>query len=102
GLRINGAYYSDQGFDQIDLLSGNLNVSLPLLVAQSRRLSVGVTLAYNSQVWSMDRRGVQSLGMDTGAGFGWRAGTVSISPIRSRDSGGTEYVFVNDSGAEYP
>jgi hypothetical protein len=54
GVRANGAYWGAAG-EQIDLLSGNLNFSIPLFKALGRG-GWGVTfaLSYNSQMWRQD------------------------------------------------
>jgi len=54
GIRPNGAYWG--GGEQIDMRSGNLNYSIPLLKAQGRD-GWGVTfaLSYNSQLWRQDQ-----------------------------------------------
>ena len=51
GVRTTGAYWGATG-ENIDVRSGNLNFSLPLLSAQARTgWTVGFNLNYNSQNW---------------------------------------------------
>ena len=66
GARPTGAYWGAAG-EQIDLLSGNLNFSIPLFKAQGRG-GWGVTfaLSYNSQIWRQDPGGVWRLGARCG------------------------------------
>ena len=70
GLRSNGAYWGSAG-EQVDLLSGNLNFSVPLFKAVGRG-GWGVTfaLSYNSQLWRSngpaDDQRAWLLGGDTG------------------------------------
>src|SRR5205823_10137826 len=62
GVRANGSYWGAAG-EQIDMLSGNLNFTLPLLKPQARG-GWGVTFAltYNSQIWRQDSSGTSLLG----------------------------------------
>src|SRR5439155_6414531 len=72
GVHPTGTYWGTGG-EQIDMLSGNLNFTLPLLKAQGRGdWSVNLALNYNSQIWRQDTGGTWNLGMDVGYGFGWR------------------------------
>jgi RHS repeat-associated protein len=98
GVRANGAYLKD-GIESIDTLSGNLNLTLLLLKAQSRRASIGIALSYNSQLWRKDTAGSWSFGRDTGFGYGWMLQAGSLVPAKSGSN--TGYTFVNASGAEY-
>ena len=51
GLRPTGTYWGGSG-EQVDVLSGNVNFSLPLLRAQGRGgWGVPFALTYNSQNW---------------------------------------------------
>jgi RHS repeat-associated protein len=101
GVRPTGAYWGAAG-ERIDLLSGNLNFTLPLLRAQGRGGS-GVTfaLSYNSQSWRRDPGGTWKLGRDVGYGFGWRLQAGSLTPYWSDYWTIHHYVFTDSSGAEY-
>jgi RHS repeat-associated protein len=100
GIHPNGAYWGE-GKEQIDLQSGNLNYTFPLIKAQSRGWSVGVGLNYNSQNWRKDPGGVWKLGRDSGYGWGWKlnAGSLryyfsnywTISHVGFTDSTGSEH-----------
>ena len=51
GVRSTGAYWGASG-ENIDVMSGNLNFTLPLVKAQARSgWGVGFNLNYNSQNW---------------------------------------------------
>lgn len=66
GVRPNGAYWGAAG-ENIDLLSGNLNFSVPLIKAMGRgSSSVTFALSYNSQMWRQDSGGIWLLGEDVG------------------------------------
>jgi RHS repeat-associated protein len=100
GVRTTGSYWGAAG-EQIDLLSGNLNLSIPLVTAQARGgWSATFSLSNNSQFWRQDSTGVYSRAIDSGYGFGWRLGVGSVIP---EYSGGqiAYYIFVDASGAEY-
>lgn len=57
GVRSTGAYWGAGG-EQIDVMSGNLNFTLPLVKAQARSgWDVGFNLNYNSQNWRYDSGG---------------------------------------------
>lgn len=101
GIRAHGAYWS-AGHGKIDLLSGNLNFSLPLIRAMGRKSIDKVGWSYNSQLWRMDANGLQNFGADLGYGFGWRAQLGSIQPLLSKDLAVIGYTFINATGAEYP
>jgi hypothetical protein len=99
GVRPTGAYWGAAG-EQIDMLSGNLNFSIPLLRPQSRGWGVTFGLSYNSQMWRNDGGGIWKLGYDTGYGLGWRLQAGSIFPVWY--NGGLLYcVFTDSTGAEY-
>jgi hypothetical protein len=67
GVRTTGSYWGAAG-ENIDLLSGNLNFSIPLIKAMGRgNSSVTFALSYNSQMWRQDANGnVWPLGEDVG------------------------------------
>jgi RHS repeat-associated protein len=101
GLRANGSYWGGMG-EQIDVRSGNLNYSYPLITAQSRGLSVLLSLSYNSQNWRQDSSGNSwNLGMDTGYGYGWLLQFGSITPFYSSEWDVAFYQFRDSSGAVY-
>jgi hypothetical protein len=91
GLRPTGTYWG-AGSEQIDLQSGNLNYTVPLLQAKGRTgWSVPISLNYNSQMWRKDAASNSTwyYGRDTGYGHGWRllAGSIALftkTGIRSR------------------
>ena len=81
GVQPNGAYWGAAG-EQIDMLSGNLNFSVPLIKAPSRGgWSASFALSYNSQSWRQDSGGTWKLGRDVGYGFGWKLQAGSITPF---------------------
>jgi YD repeat-containing protein len=107
GVRPTGAYWGASP-EQIDVLSGNLSYSLPLLKAQGRNgWGVGFSLSYNSQNWRKDSGGTWDLGRDVGFGYGWKLLAGSLTPYWSSywtvdhwgftDSTGAEYRLTNDS-----
>jgi len=68
GVRPTGSYWGSAG-EQIDLLSGNLSYSLPLITAVGRAgLKANFALAYNSQNWRFVIAEDRLLGADTGYG----------------------------------
>jgi hypothetical protein len=101
GSRPTGAYWGASP-EQIDLLSGNLNFSIPLLSAQGRNgWSVPFSLSYNSQNWRHDGGGTWELGSDVGYGYGWRLMAGSLTAFYAGWLGVDHYQFVDASGAEY-
>ena len=101
GVRRNGAYWGAAP-EQIDLLSGNLCFSLPLLTANSRGAKVAVRLSYNSQLWKKEGIAVRSYGQDLGMGLGWRLSIGSIRTQPAPEGPAKSYVFIDNTGAEYP
>ena len=101
GIRPTGTYWG-AGTGQIDLLSGNLNYSTPLLRAVGRG-GWGSTfaLSYNSQLWRQNNNVTWKLGHDTGFGFGWRLQAGSLTPYWSDDDTLHHYTFTDSTGAEY-
>ena len=68
GVRPTGACWGGPG-EQIDMLSGNVNFTLPLFKAVGRgNWGVTFALSYNSQLWRQDSAGQWKLGRDTGFG----------------------------------
>ena len=100
GLRSTGAYWGAAG-EQIDMLSGNLNFSLPLLKAVGRGgWGVGFNLIYDSQIWALNAAGPWKLGYDSGYGMGWKLLAGSIFPVWC-SSAVQYYVYTDSTGAEY-
>jgi hypothetical protein len=100
GIRPNGTYWGG-GPEQIDVLSGNLSYSLPVVLAGGRGVNVRIPCSYNSQMWERDNPKVLSYGADTGVGYGWRVQMGSVVPQLSGRSV-TGYSFISDTGAEFP
>jgi len=102
GVRPLGTYWG-YGGEQIDMRSGNLNYSVPLVKALGRGgWGVGFNLTYNSQNWRQDPGGVWKLGRDVGYGYGWKLLAGSLLPVY--DGYFTpvhHYVFTDSTGAEY-
>jgi RHS repeat-associated protein len=101
GVRPTGNYWGDKG-EQIDVLSGNLNYTLPLVTAKSRGgHAFTFNLNYNSQIWRQDVAGTWLLGEDLGYGMGWRLQAGSLTPYASSWGITDHYLFVDSTGAEY-
>jgi len=83
------------------MLSGNLNFSLPLVLAVSRGAVAKIVCSYNSQLWETSGSKEQSYGIDSSFGYGWRVQIGSIVPQLSQ-RGVSGYTYINESGAEYP
>ena len=79
GRRALGTYWGAHG-EHIDLLSGNLNFSTHVVNASSRVLKAAVSCSYNSQLFKRTSDGVESFGIDTGYGLGWRVQIDASSP----------------------
>ena len=101
GLRPNGvgAYWGG-GSEQIDVLSGNLNYSIPLFDVGGRGINVKLKCSYNSQQWERANSTVIVHGQDTGVGYGWIIQLGCIVPNYS-DGNIAGYSFINDTGAEF-
>jgi RHS repeat-associated protein len=101
GVHSLGSYWGAAG-EQIDMLSGNLNFTVPLLRAMGRGVW-GQTFAlnYNSQLWRLDSGGTWNLGKDVGYGWGWRLMAGSIAPYWSDAYTIQYYLFTDYTGAEY-
>jgi hypothetical protein len=100
GVRPTGTYWGGLG-ENLDLMSGNLNFTVPLLKAQARSgWKVGLNLTYNSENWRQDG-GTWNLGQDVGYGYGWKL--LAGSLIAQYGPGGTlaQYLFADATGAEY-
>ena len=102
GVRPTGAYWGGTN-ENIDVLSGNLNYTVPLLKAQARGgVSVSFNLVYNAQNWRQDSGGVWIYDGDVGYGFGWQLLAGRIIPVWN--PGGftaAYYLFIDSTGAEY-
>jgi hypothetical protein len=100
GVRPTGTYWG-AGNEQIDVLSGNLNFTVPLLAAEGRNgWGVGFNLTYNSQNWRSDAGGLWKLGADVGYGYGWNLFAGSLIPIYSGQTL-SYYSFTDATGAQY-
>ncbi len=100
GVRASGSYWGTAG-EQIDVLSGNLNFSLPLLSPKSRGgWGTSLMLSYNSQMWRQEGGVSWKLGKDVGYGLGWRLQAGSIIPVWYNGSL-LSCIFVDATGAEY-
>jgi len=101
GVRPEGSYWGAGG-EEIDMRSGNLNFTLPLLRPEGRGgWGVPFALTYNSQNWRKDSNGHWKLGQDVGYGFGWRLLAGSITPVFSDLLTVHHYIVTDATGAEY-
>lgn len=101
GVRPTGSYWGATG-EQIDLLSSNLNYSLPLLKTMGRGdWGVNFQLSYNSQIWRGDAAGTWKLGRDVGYGFGWKLLAGALVSYWSDYSTLHHWTFIDSTGAEY-
>jgi hypothetical protein len=102
GVRPTGAYWGGTN-ENIDVLSGNLNYSYPLLKAQARGgVSVPFNLVYNVQNWRQDSGGQWVYDGDVGYGFGWQLLAASIMPVWNPNGFTANYYLFSDStGAQY-
>ena len=101
GVRPTGSYWGGGG-EQIDMLSGNLNYTTPILKAMGRGgWGVGFNLAYNSQNWRQDPAGTWQLGADVGYGYGWKLLAGSLLPLNAPSGLVVEYIFADATGAQY-
>ena len=101
GMRPTGSYWG-AGPEQIDMQSGNLNLTIPVAQAKSRS-GWGATFAlnHNSQCWRKDSGGEWTFCRDTGFGYGWRLLAGSIRPVYETYMTIDHYVFSDSTGAEY-
>jgi len=80
-VRPNGTYWGGAG-EQINMRSGNVNFTVPLMKAQARSgWGVGFSLSYNSQNWLQDAGYSWKIGNDVGFGFGWKLQAGSLTPV---------------------
>jgi RHS repeat-associated protein len=101
GVRPTGSYWGASG-ENIDMRSGNLNFSIPLLKAQGRGgWGVGFNLTYNSQNWRQDPGGTWQFGRDVGYGYGWKLQAGSLTPIYQGYFTLHHYLYVDATGAQY-
>ena len=102
GVRSTGTYWGAGG-ENIDVRSGNVNYTLPLIGAKGRGSSgVNFNLTYNAQNWRQDSGGTWKFGGDVGYGFGWRLLAGSITPIVGDPyTGISDFLFTDSTGAEY-
>lgn len=102
GVRPTGAYWGGTN-ENIDVLSGNLNYTMPLLKAQARGgITLPFNLVYNVQNWRQDSGGEWLYDGDVGYGFGWQLLAGRVIPVWN--PGGytaAYYLFVDSTGAEY-
>src|SRR5271165_6872857 len=103
GVRSLGSYWGD-GSEQIDLRSGNLNYSIPLIKPMARGWSASFNLTYNSQNWRIDENATNTLwklGDDVGYGFGWQLLAGSLTPLYDGAFTVYQYLFTDATGAQY-
>jgi len=100
GIKANGVYWGGSN-EQIDMLSGNLNFTLPLVLSVSRGTFANVACSYNSQLWERNGSRDHAHGIDTGFGYGWRIQIGSIVP-QYFGNRITDYTYISETGAEYP
>jgi RHS repeat-associated protein len=101
GVRPTAAYWGSSN-EQIDVMSGNMNFTIPLLTAMQRGgASVPFNLIYNSQVWRQDSGGTWQYGRDSGFGYGWQLMAGSITPVFSDPYTISYYLFSDATGSQY-
>ena len=102
GVRPLGAYWGSAP-ENIDMASGNLNLTIPLLRPQGRGgWSVPIALTYNSQIWKSDSAGIQNMGLDVGYGYGWKMLAGSLTPFWNPASNQLDhYLYTDATGGQY-
>ncbi len=102
GVRTTGAYWGSGG-ENIDVLSGNVNFTAPLITAKARgSMSIPINLNYNSQNWRKNPdTSVTKLGYDIGYGYGWRIMAGSMVWFADGYYGISYWKFTDATGAEY-
>ena len=80
GVRPLGSYWG-AGSEQIDMRSGNVNYTVPLIKAMARGWGASFNLTYNSQNWRWDNGAMWKLGEDVGYGFSWELLAGSLTPL---------------------
>ena len=100
GIRPTGAYWGGGG-EQIDMQSGNLNYTLPVVQAKARGgLTASFGLNYNSQIWRKDlaNNATWYYGRDNGYGHGWRLLTGSILAVHKAFFEMAFFVYTDSTG----
>jgi hypothetical protein len=101
GVRALGSYWGGGG-ENIDAVSGNLNLTIPLLNPTSRNgTTTTIALSYNSQIWQKSANGPTLLGQDTGFGLGWKLQAGAIVPVWTVNNTIDHYLYSDATGAEY-
>jgi RHS repeat-associated protein len=102
GVKPLGAYWGASP-EQIDVESGNLNLTVPIIQAQGRGgWTVPLSLSYNSQNWKQDAAGVEMSSIDVGYGQGWKMMAGSLTPYwNSQMLTIDHYLYIDSTGAEY-
>jgi len=101
GVRPTGAYWG-AGNEEIDVMSGNVNFTAPLINAMQRGgASVGFNLTYNSQNWREYSGASSQFGEDTGYGYGWRLMAGSLTPVFSSPQTLSYFLFTDSTGGQY-
>ena len=101
GVQRTGNYWGGAG-EHIDLVSGNLNFTIPLVTAVGRNgLTATFALSHNSQNWRNAYGINRMLGADTGYGFGWQLMLGSLLPVWGTDSRVQFYLYTDSTGAQY-
>jgi len=100
GVRPTGSYWGGGG-ENIDMRSGNLNFSIPLLKVNGRGWTVPFNLSYNSQNWRKDPGGTWNLGRDSGFGYGWKLQAGALVPVYTGWYTIHHYLYIDATGAEY-
>jgi len=102
GVRPTGTYWGAGG-ENIDIRSGNLNFTLPILTARSRTgWGVPFSLSYNSQNWRYESSANWHYGGDVGYGYAWLLQAGSVTPVWNPDGlTAAYYIFTDSTGGEY-
>jgi len=101
GVRPTSVTWGDKG-ENIDIFSGNLNFTLPLLAAQGRNgTKLGIALNYNSQNWRQDPSGTWNYGHDIGYGYGFRVMAGSMQQYDGANWATAFWAFTDSTGAQY-
>ena len=104
GVNTTGSYWGGMG-EQIDVRSGNLNFSYPLVAANGRSSSVPIGLSYNSQNWRLDQgngtNNTWNLVDVKPAGFGWNLQVGSLKTFWSNYFTVHHYEFEDATGTTY-
>jgi len=97
GVKPTGSHWGAMG-ENINMQSGNLNFSYPLVKAEARG-GWGATfgLNYNSQNWRKDAAATWKLGQDVGYGFGWKLMAGAVTPYWANYWNIHHYTFTAES-----